>query len=54
MTSFWLRHHLTSAKLRHQNDVTKIFHFQAPTLAKSWLRPWLLQYLFASDRTGTI
>jgi len=31
----------TPHKTRHQNDVTKIFHFQTPTLAKSWLRPWL-------------
>jgi len=28
---------ITSLKLRHQNDVTKLFHFQAPPLAKSWL-----------------
>jgi len=27
-------------KTRHQNDVTEIFHFQAPPLAKSWLRSW--------------
>jgi len=30
-----------SPKICHQNDVTKIFHFQAPPLAKSWLRLWL-------------
>jgi len=24
----------------HQNDVTEIFHFQAPPFAKSWLRSW--------------
>jgi len=40
MTSFWWRHQITSAKLRHQNDVTKIFIFKPPSLAKSWLRPW--------------
>jgi len=28
----------TSPKIRHQNDVTTIFHFQASLLAKSWLR----------------
>jgi len=28
---------ITSPKVRHYNDVTKIFHFQAPPLAKSWL-----------------
>jgi len=27
MTSFWLRHQITSPKLRHYNDITKIFHF---------------------------
>jgi len=27
MTSFWWRRQVTSPKLRHQNDVTKIFHF---------------------------
>jgi len=26
-----------SPKTRHQNGVTKMFHFQAPPLAKSWL-----------------
>jgi len=25
--------------MHHQNDVTKMFPFQAPPLAKSWLRP---------------
>jgi len=25
--------------MRHQNDVTIFFPFQAPPLAKSWLRP---------------
>jgi len=32
--------------MRHQHDVTEIFHFQAPPLAKSWLRPCpcLIQY----------
>jgi len=29
-----------SPKVRHQNDVTKIFHFQAPPLAKSLLRSY--------------
>jgi len=27
MTSFWWHHQITSPKIRHQNDVTKIFHF---------------------------
>jgi len=27
--------HMTSPKICHQNNVTKIFHFQAPPLAKS-------------------
>jgi len=31
---------ITSLKTRHQNDVTKIFHFQVPLLAKSWLHSW--------------
>jgi len=30
MTSFWWCHQITSSKIRHQNDVTKCFHFQAP------------------------
>jgi len=25
---------MMSQKLRHQNDVTKIFHFQAPSISK--------------------
>jgi len=29
-----------SPKIHNQNNVIKIFHFQA-TLANSWLRPWL-------------
>jgi len=42
MTSLWLRHRLTSPKLRHQNDVTKIFHFQAPPpLSKVLVAPLL-------------
>jgi len=32
---------IMSPTIRYQNDVTKIFHFQAPPLAKSWLRSWL-------------
>jgi len=42
MTSFWLRHQVTSPKLRYQNGVTKKFPFSSPPpppLAKSWLRP---------------
>jgi len=34
MTSFWCRHQITSPKIRHQNDVTKIFRFQAFLLSK--------------------
>jgi len=30
MTSFLRRRQITSPKICHQNDVTKIFHFQAP------------------------
>jgi len=41
MTSFWWRHQITSPKLRHQNDVTKIFHFQAPSLCKVLVAPLL-------------
>jgi len=33
---------ITSPKMHHQNYVTKSFPFQAPTLAKSWLRFWFL------------
>jgi len=29
-----MRHQITSPKIRHQNDVTKFFHFQAPPLSK--------------------
>jgi len=29
---------ITSPKACHQNDITKNFHFQAPPLAKFWLR----------------
>jgi len=32
---------ISSPKIRHQNDVTKNFQFQAPPLAKPWLRSWL-------------
>jgi len=32
---------IASPKVCHQNNVTKFFHFQAPPLAKSWLRSWL-------------
>jgi len=31
---------ITPPKTRYQNDVTKIIHFQAPPLVKSWLRSW--------------
>jgi len=33
-----LRNEITSSKTLHQKNVTKIFHFQAPPFAKSWLR----------------
>jgi len=34
---------ITSPNTHHQNNVTKIFHFQAPPLAAEfWLRSWLL------------
>jgi len=39
MTSFWWRHHLTSPKLRHWSDVTKIFHFKSSTLSKVLVAP---------------
>jgi len=29
-----------SPKIRHQNELRNIYHFQAPLLAKSWLRFW--------------
>jgi len=32
---------VTSPKICNQNDVTNFFHFQAPPLAKSWLRSFL-------------
>jgi len=39
MTLFVGRHKdITSPKLRHQNDVAFFFRFQAPLLAKPWLR----------------
>jgi len=44
MTSFYDVIKIMPPKVRHQNDVTKIFHFQAPPLAKSWLRSWLCFY----------
>jgi len=31
---------ITSPIMRHQNDATRFFYFQAPPLAKSWLRSW--------------
>jgi len=31
---------MTSPKIRHQNDVTKVFCFQATPLVKAWLRLW--------------
>jgi len=30
---------MTLQRLRHQNDVTKIFYFQASPLARSWCAP---------------
>jgi len=30
ITSFWWRHQITSLKIRHQHEVTKIWDFQAP------------------------
>jgi len=34
------RHFGDVIKLHHLKYVIKIFHFQAPSLVKSWLRPW--------------
>jgi len=47
MTSFYDIIKITSPKTRHKNDVTILFYFQAPPLAKSWLRfcMTLLAYL---------
>jgi len=39
--TFLQRHKITSLKMRQQNGITKIFHFQAPPLVKSWLRSCL-------------
>jgi len=39
MTSFWGRHQITSPKIRHQNGVTKFFHFQAPFWLNSGCAP---------------
>jgi len=33
---------IQSQKIHHQNDVTKIFHFQALPSTKSWLRSWAI------------
>jgi len=38
MTSFYDVIKIMSPKIRHQNDVTKVFNFQDPSLANSWLR----------------
>jgi len=38
MMAFWWRHHITSPKWRHKNFP---FSSPPPSLAKSWLRPWM-------------
>jgi len=45
MTSFYDVIKIKSQKTCHQNDVTRNFHFQAPPLAKSWLRSYLQTYV---------
>jgi len=40
MTTFYDVIKITSPKIHHQNNVTKISHLQAPLLAKSCLRSW--------------
>jgi len=45
---------ITSPKLRHQND-TKIFDFQAPLLAKSWLCPCSTSWtLFSAQKCSQV
>jgi len=39
---------IMSPKIRHQNDIIKIFHFQAPPLAKLWLRSCLVIILLTN------
>jgi len=38
MASFYDVMKIMSPKIRHKNDVTKIFHFQTSPVPKFWLR----------------
>jgi len=53
MTLFWLRHQITLPKLRHRNDVTNIFHFQAsPPLSKVLVPPLSTSIYFKGVARG--
>jgi len=43
---------ITPPKIRNRNVITKIFHFQAPSLVKIWLRPCFgANFLFPKNVT---
>jgi len=44
---------ILTPKICPQNDVTKFFHFQAPPLAKFWLRSEYQQYKLSTPN-GTV
>jgi len=51
MTSFWGRHQITSHKIRHKNDVTKVSIFKSTPLSKILVAPLRIIMKFLCSRS---